>query len=256
MDDRYLRRKAELSELLLHAARQLGESLEPHRVYERFHELLDDVVPHDGIVISSYDDRDDVIRCEYAWSDGKVVDPAKLPLLTLNREGGGMQSRVIVSGEPELFNDVQERVERDGVFYNVDQEGKVDRIPDSGPAGTNAAMMVPVSDEGRVVGVVQLMRDRGVYSDEHLEVFGGLVAQMGAAVRNARLQQERRRLESAEAAARAAAAEREQAAQVLEALGDGALFVDREDVVQFWNRAATLATGLEADSVLGRPITD
>ena len=71
MDDRDLRRKAELAELLLHAARQLGESLEPHVVYERFHELLADVVPHDGIVISSYDDRDDLIRCEYAWSDGK-----------------------------------------------------------------------------------------------------------------------------------------------------------------------------------------
>ncbi len=256
MDDRDLRRKAELAELLLHAARQLGESLEPHVIYERFHELLADVVPHDGIVISSYDDRDDLIRCEYAWSDGNVLDPAKLPPVPLNREGGGMQSRVIVSGEPELFNDVPARVERDGVFYNVDAEGKVERIPDSGPAGTNAAMMVPVKDEGRVVGVVQLMRDRGVYSDEHREVFDGLVAQMGAAVRNARLQQERRRLESAEAAARAASAEREQAAQVLEALGDGVLFVDREDIVQFWNRAATLATGLAADSVLGRPITD
>ena len=116
-----------------------------------------------------------------------------------------------------------QRVERDGEFYNVDAEGKVERIPESGPAGTNAAMMVPVKDEGRVVGVVQLMRDRGVYSDEHREVFEGLVAQMGSAVRNARLQQERRRLESAEAAARAASAEREQAAQVLEALGDGVL---------------------------------
>ena len=256
MDDRDLRRKAELAELLLHAARQLGESLEPHLVYERFHELLANIVPHDGIVISSYDDRDDLIRCEYAWSDGNVVDPGKLPPVQLNREGGGMQSRVIVSGEPELFNDVPARVEREGVFYNVDAEGKVERIPESGPAGTNAAMMVPVKDEGRVVGVVQLMRDRGVYSDEHREVFDGLVAQMGAAVRNARLQQERRRLESAEAAARAASAEREQAAQVLEALGDGVVFVDREDIVQFWNRAATLATGLTGDSVLGQPITD
>jgi hypothetical protein len=129
MDDRVLRRKAELAELLLHAARQLGESLEPHVVYERFHELLADVVPHDGIVISSYDDRDDLIRCEYAWSDGKVVDPAKLPPLPLNREGGGMQSRVIVSGEPELFNDVPARVERDGVFYTSTRKARSRGFP-------------------------------------------------------------------------------------------------------------------------------
>jgi two-component system, OmpR family, phosphate regulon sensor histidine kinase PhoR len=254
--DSDLRRKAELAELLLHAARQLGESLEPHRVYERFHELLADVVPHDGLVISSYDDREDFIRCEYAWSDGNVIDPAKLPPLRLNREGGGMQSRVIVSGEPELFNDVLERVEREGEFYNVDSEGRVEKIPESGPASTSAAMMVPVKDEGRVVGVVQLMSDRGQYSSAQLELFDGLVAQMGAAVRNARLQQERRRLEAAEAAARAVAAEREQAAQVLEALGDGTFFLDGDGLVRLWNRAATLATGLGSERVVGRPLAE
>jgi PAS domain S-box-containing protein len=254
--DSDLRRKAELAELLLHVARQLGQSHEPNRVYERFHELLADVLPHDGLVISSYDDRDDLIRCEYAWSDGKVIDPAKLPPLPLNRQGGGMQSRVIVSGEPELFNDVPERVEREGVYYNVDSEGKVEKIPESGPAGTSAAMMVPVKDEGRVVGVVQLMTDRGGYSTDQLEAFDGLVAQMGAAVRNARLQQERRRLESAEAAARAAAAEREQAAHVLQALGDGTLFVDRRGVARLWNRAAALATGLSAEEVVGHPLAE
>jgi two-component system phosphate regulon sensor histidine kinase PhoR len=254
--DSDLRRKAELAELLLHVARQLGQSHEPNRVYERFHELLADVLPHDGLVISSYDDRDDLIRCEYAWSDGKVIDPAKLPPLPLNREGGGMQSRVIVSGEPELFNDVPERVEREGVYYNVDSEGKVEKIPESGPAGTSAAMMVPVKDEGRVVGVVQLMTDRGEYSTDQLEAFDGLVAQMGAAVRNARLQQERRRLESAEAAARAAAAEREQAAHVLQALGDGTLFVDRRGVARLWNRAAVLATGLSAEEVVGHRLAE
>ena len=256
MNDSDLVRKAELAELLLHAARQLGESLEPHRVYERFHELLADVVPHDGIVISSYDDRDDLIRCEYAWSDGNVVDPTKLPPLPLNRAGGGMQSRVIVSGEPELFNDVPERVEGAGEYYNVDSEGKVAKIPESGPAGTSAAMMVPVKDEGRVVGVVQLMSDRGQYTHDQLEIFDGLVAQMSAAVRNARLQQERRRLESAEAAARAVAAEREQAAQVLHALGDGTFFVDRERIVRLWNRAAALVTGMSDEKVLGRPLED
>jgi PAS domain S-box-containing protein len=256
VNNRDLERKAELAELLLHAARQLGESIEPGRVYERFHELLADVVPHDGLVISSYDNRDDLIRCEYAWTDGHVVDPATLPPLPLNREGGGMQSRVILSGEPEFFNDVPERVEQvDGVYYNVDAEG-VRKIPESGPAGTNAAMMVPVKDEGRVVGVVQLMSDHNEYSSEQLELFDGLVAQMGAAVRNARLQQERRRLEAAEAAARAVAAEREQAVQVLEAVGDGVFFVDREGLVRLWNRAATVATGLPAERLLGYAVAD
>jgi PAS domain S-box-containing protein len=257
VDSRELIRKAEVAELLLLAARRLGEGVEPDRVYERFHELIGDVLQHDGLIVSSYDDRDDMIRCEYAWTDGAVLDAASLPPLKLNREGGGMQSRVIVTGEPVLFENVPERVTAvDGVYYNVDAEGRMEKIPDSGPAKTTSAMMVPVKEEGRVVGVVQLMTDRGLYSEADLDLFDGLVAQMGAAVRNARLQQERRRLEAAEAAARAVAREREQAAHVLEAVGDGIFLVDHQGVVRLWNAAAALMTGLSADDVLGRKLVD
>ena len=254
MDERTLARKAEVAELLLNAARQLGETLEPERVYERFHELLGDVVQHDGLVVSSYDESDDLIRCDYAWVEGNVIDAATLPPLPLNRSGGGMQSRVIVSGEPLLFNDVVERVQQQGQFYNVDREGTIERIPDSGPSGTNAAMMLPVKHEGRVVGVVQVMTDGGTYSREQLELVEGLVAQMAAAVRNARLHKDRRRLEAAEAAARAAAAEWEQAAQVLDAVGDGIFLIDADGVVRLWNRAAETVTGLSSGDVRGREL--
>src|SRR5919206_533424 len=44
-------READKARLLLEAARYLGESLEPERVYDRFHELLADVVEHDGAVV-------------------------------------------------------------------------------------------------------------------------------------------------------------------------------------------------------------
>jgi PAS domain S-box-containing protein len=257
VNDRDLERKAELAELLLHAARELGESLEPERVYERFHELLTDVVPHDGLIASSFDDGDEIIRAEYAWTDGAILDASTLPPVPLNREGGGMQSRVIVSGEPLLFNDVAERVKQpEGVYYNVDREGTIQKLPESGPSGTSAAMMVPVKEEGRVVGVVQLMSDDGRYSAEQLEIFEGLVAQMGAALRNARLQQERRRLEAAEAAARAVATERAQAARVVDAVGDGIFLLDLEGIVRLWNRAAELLTGRRLTSVRGQPLAD
>ena len=255
--ERELERKAKVAEILLAAARQLSEGLEPERVYERFQELLVTVIPHDGLVVSSYDEVEDSIRCEYVWNEGKIVDPSTLPPLPLNREGGGMQSRVIVSGESFLFNDVPEQVrQRDGVYYNVDPDGTLRRIPEAGPAATKAAMMVPVKHEGKVVGVVQLMRDDGQYASEQVELFEGLVAQMAAAVRTARLHRERRRLEAAEAAARAAAREREQASRVLEAVGDGIFLLDQQGVVRLWNRAAELMTGLRADEVRGLPLKE
>jgi signal transduction histidine kinase len=252
-----LERKAEVAELLLHAARRLGETLDPDHVYDTFHDVLADVVQHNGVIISSYDDGAGLIRCEYAWTDGTRIDPATLPPLELNREGGGMQSRVILSGEPLLENEVAERVkDPGGTYYDVDGSGKVRRLPDEGPPLTRAAMMVPVKDEGRVVGVVQLMSDEQQYTTEHLEVTQGLVAQMAVAVRIAALQKEHRRLEAAEAAARATAAEREQAAQVLDAVGDGVFLVDDEGVVRLWNRAAQLMTSLDGELLLGRPIAD
>jgi signal transduction histidine kinase len=252
-----LERKARVAELLLGAARELGEDLEAERVYDRFHELLADVVQHDGVVVSSYDEHEGLIRCDYAWSDGNRLDPSIFPPLPLNVEGGGMQSRVIVSGEPLLFNDVSERVrEPGGTYYDVDAAGTLRKLPASGPPGTRAAMMVPVRHEGRVVGVVQLMSNTAEYASEDLELFEGLVAQMGAAVRNARLQKERRRLEVAEAAARAAAAERQQAANVLEVVADAIFLVADDGTLRLWNRAAELVTGVPAERALGRPVGD
>jgi two-component system phosphate regulon sensor histidine kinase PhoR len=246
-----LERKARVAELLLGAARELGEDLEPERVYERFRELLVGVIPYDGLVISSYDPTEGLIRCDYVWNEGNVIDPSSLPPLPLNPEGG-MQSRVIVTGQPFLFTDVPHEVrQRGGTYYNVDRQGKMEKIPDSGPSRTRSAMMVPISHDGDVVGVVQLMRDRGEYNGEEVELFEALVAQMAVAVRNTRLQRERRRLEAAEAAALAAAAEREQAARVLEAVGDGVFVLDADGVVQLWNRAAELMTGLAADRLRG-----
>ena len=255
MSERELERKAETAALLLEVARQLGESLDPDRIYRRFHELLGGVVQHDGIVVSSYDERDGLIRAEYVWVDGNEIDPATLPPLELNPEGG-MQSRVITEGVPLLENAVPERVQDPGgTYYTVDREGSVRRTPDT-PVGVTAAIMVPVKDEGRVVGVVQVMSDTTTYAPEQVEILEALAVQMAAAVRIARLQDERRRLEAAEAAARAVAAEREQAAHVLEAVGDGIFLCAEDGVVQLWNRAAEVVTGIRADDVVGRRLDE
>jgi two-component system, OmpR family, phosphate regulon sensor histidine kinase PhoR len=257
VDEQELQRKAELAELLLEAARRLGESLEPDSVYDRFHELLADVVPHDAVVVSAYDEREELIHCEYAWVEGALLDPAIFPPVKLNRTGGGMQSQVIVTGTPLIVNDVAAQVQQPGgTYYDVDREGTIRKLPESGPPGTRAVMMAPIKHRQRVVGVVQLMSDHEQYDPHELELFSSLVGQMGASVRNARLQKERVRLEAAEAAARAAASEREQAAHVLDVVGDGIFLVDEEGAVRLWNRAAEVATGVSSSAILGYPAAD
>ena len=114
MDERELETRSRVTQLLLRAARTLGETVDPDRVYDRFHDLLAEFVLHDGVLVSSYDDADGLIRCEYAWSDGNRLDTSVFPPIALNRDGGGMQSRVIINGDPLLFNDVAEVVRRSG----------------------------------------------------------------------------------------------------------------------------------------------
>src|SRR6266545_3705228 len=85
-----LAREARRSRLLLDAARYLGETLEPFRVYERFREIVGEAAPFDGVVVSSFDEAEGLIRCDYAWVEGELLDPAIFPPLPLNRSGAGM----------------------------------------------------------------------------------------------------------------------------------------------------------------------
>jgi signal transduction histidine kinase len=251
------RQPSEKAELLLSAARYLNETLDPGRVYERFHDLLEDAVPHAGVVVSAFDPETELISCEYAWVDGEKLDPAIFPALPLNRDGGGMQSRVITTGESLLVNDVAEQVkEPGGVYYDVDREGQMRKVPEEGSPGVRAAMMMPVKHEGQVVGVVQLMNADTEYDSEQLELAEGLIGLMGAAARNARLHQAAQDEAAARARAEATAAERENAARVLDAVGDGVFLLDDEGMIRFWNRAAELVTRKGGDSVWGRPVAE
>jgi signal transduction histidine kinase len=246
--------EADKAELLLAAARYLSETLDPERVYDRFHELLESPVPHAGVVVSSFDPETELITCNYAWVDGEKLDPAIFPPLPLNRDGGGMQSRVITSGEPLLVNDVPEQVKQPGgVYYDVDREGHMRKVPEEGAPGVRAALMIPIKHEGEVVGVVQLMNAEAEYYGDQLELAEGLVGLMGAAARNARLHETAQAEAAARARAEAIAAEREHAVRVLDAVGDGVFLLDDEGHIRFWNLAAELVTGKAVHEALGRP---
>jgi hypothetical protein len=78
-----------------------------------------------------------------------------------------MQSRVIVSGEPIVFNDVAEVVKQPGGTYlRRRQGGDLPEAPEGGPPPTRAAAMVPIKHEGKVVGVVQVMASQTEFTAE------------------------------------------------------------------------------------------
>lgn len=175
--------------LLLEAGQQLSSTLDSDKICERLRSLVSRAMPCDGIIVSSYNADDGLIRCEYIYSGGQVLDARTLPPLELGPAGSGMQSEVIRSGKSMLFGDVAKRVQDpNGTFMQVGPDGVVRDVTESEPTTTKCAVMVPILLDAQVTGVVQVMTDQPVaYSEEHLELLEGIVFMLGAAIQNAKL---------------------------------------------------------------------
>ncbi len=191
--------------ILIETARQLGSSLDRDAVFTRLRDSVSGAMRCDGLIVSSFDRRENMIRCAYAWVNGSLVDPATFPPLTYRGGSFGMQSRVIHSGKPMMFTDVAERVrDPEGTYYELDESGGMRSLRASPPA-CRSAIMVPLMLEGEVVGVVQVMADADcAYSPADLELLEGISLLLAVALENARLYalaqdeiEERRRTEDA-----------------------------------------------------------
>jgi signal transduction histidine kinase len=107
--------------------------------------------------------------------------------------------------------------------------------------GVHSGVVVPLLARSRTLGTLSLVRGETPepYDDDDLEFADDLAGRAAVALDNAQLYRE--------------AEERGQAARVLASVGDGVFFVDANGIVRTWNRAASNATGLEAEDVVDRP---
>jgi len=103
-------------EILLDTARQLGGSLDPDAIFTRMLNSVRGAMRCDGMIVSSFDATTCTIRCAYAWVGGNVLDPATLPPLTWRPDSAGMQSQVIRTGRPMIFDDVGEHTPLESVI--------------------------------------------------------------------------------------------------------------------------------------------
>jgi len=111
-------------------------------------------------------------------------------------------------------------------------------------AGVHSVLIVPLIARGRTLGAMSWAwaETDSAYDEGDLELALDLARRAAVAIDNAQLYAE--------------AEERAQAARVLESVGDGVFLVDRSGILRTWNRAAAAATGLPAQSVLGRPAVE
>jgi len=145
--------------------------------------------------------------------------------------------QVVRSGRPELVPDVTDEM----MVAAARDELHLDLIRE---LGIRSWMCVPLTARGRTLGAISFVAAESGrrYEKSDLRLAEDLARRAATAVDNAQLYRQ--------------AEERAQAARVLASVGDGVFMVDGEGVIRLWNPAAEAITGLQLQSVLGRPAAE
>jgi PAS domain S-box-containing protein len=145
--------------------------------------------------------------------------------------------QVVRSGRPELVPDVTDEM----LVAAARDELHLDLIRE---LGIRSWMCVPLTARGRTLGAISFVAAESGrrYEKSDLRLAEDLARRAATAVDNAQLYRQ--------------AEERAQAARVLASVGDGVFMVDGEGVIRLWNPAAEAITGLQLQSVLGRPAAE
>jgi len=164
--------------------------------------------------------------CAHRDAEKSALARLELERLRGDREPPQVVARVIATGEAARWEAPPEGNER-GTFEHDE--------------GLRCGLVVPLVARSRILGTLSLVRGetREPYDQDDLEFAEDLARRAAVAIDNAQLYRE--------------AAELAQASRVLASVGDGVFFVDANGIVRTWNRAAAVATGIDADDVVDRP---
>ena len=176
--------------LLQEAAGLLGRTLDPDVIYQTLRSMAARVMDCASLLVSVHTPEDNLIRCVYAWVEGREMDISQFPPVPLAQEGAGVQSRVIRSGEPLIIPDAIAAEKTQATRYYAHDDGSVTKEPRPDKPRVQSLIVVPIALEGRILGAVQVMSHRlDAYTGEHLRLLGALLIQVAAATRNAYLYQ-------------------------------------------------------------------
>ena len=179
------RRTEELA-LLHEAAGLLGRTLDPAVIYRTLQSMLARAMDCAILLVSIHTPEDGLIRCAYAYSEEREIDPAQFPPLPLDHEGHGMQSRVIRSGEPLIIADAISEEKMQSIRFYAQNDGRMTTTPDPGKPRVQSLLIVPIQLEGLVLGTAQIMSFRqGAYTENDMHLMEALMIQVAAATRNA-----------------------------------------------------------------------
>ena len=183
-------RRFQQLDLLYQAGKLLGQSLSLDTVYNQTYEAISTMLGCDGLVISSYDESQEMISCARMWVDDMSIDVSGFPTIPLEPEGYGTQSRVIRSGTSLYIADFKAALQQTRTAYLVSSTGAVlepKTIPEDAQI-TQSSLIVPLIYEDKVIGVLQARSyELDAFSQDELRMVEALAPGIAIATVNASL---------------------------------------------------------------------
>lgn len=220
-EQQLLQRVSQLS-VIDQLGREIVATLNGEEVFSSAHRAVATLMPLDVFYISLLDEQRQEIQDVYMFDSGKLWPNVRRPL-----SEQGLSAHVILTGKP--------------LFVKDDAEGKETslqgRVLFGVPEDTRSVMIIPLSNKGKVIGVMSVQHYQpNMYTYEHLNLFTLMGNQVAVAVENAQL------VESLQLQAAA-----------LDAAANAIVITDRSGTIQWVNRAFTALTGYQFEEALGAP---
>jgi PAS domain S-box-containing protein len=155
-DRRAIGEYEQLLEKLASLAQSLGTARDLLIVYRALRDFALASTPCSGIFVSLYDQKGNVRRAAYAWSEGEEVDVSNLPLMPM---GNNPHSRAVATGQIIITDDFQATI-GDAPCVNVGLESDP-RLPQS-------SLVAPMAVMGRIIGAVEVQSvELAAFTQEH-----------------------------------------------------------------------------------------
>lgn len=181
--------------ILYEINQMISSSLDINTIYDHLYEGISQMMDCDHLMISSYEPDKKMICYAYGRLDGEQVEIEKLPLLSLEKEGMGVQSQVIHERKPILIKDIQKEMSSAANAFYVtgkipvyDSKHADQLTKNSQKVVVRSGILVPIVLENEVVGIIQVFsRQLNAYSVQDIRIMQALAAQVAVASNNAKL---------------------------------------------------------------------
>jgi PAS domain S-box-containing protein len=252
-----LRRRSEEVLLLYEAGRALGQTLDQDALFDHAYQIISRVMDCRDFYVSTFDSDSQTVRCAYARHGETKLDVAELPVIPLEPEGKGTQSRVIRSGESLYLPDYRAFWKTERSRFLVDEAGVLPDPASEDADASKSAILVPLKLEGKVAGVLQVFSyEMDAYQPEQVRFLEALAPQLATAMANARLfrraQEEIGERKQAEQAVRQLSEFND---DIIRNMTEGIVLEAPDETFSFVNPAAASMLGYLAEELVGRHLS-